>query len=289
MGMVVYIDVVFLLNALLDGLLLYFTGYLAGAERKPARLLLASCAGGLYAALAFVPPADVLTAWPLRLPAAAGLVLLAYGRAGKYRRLLLVFLGLSCLLAGAVIACGAAVSLDLYRGGAYLLPVGLGVLVPAAAGCFGLLIWFGRGQLRHQVEGTLAEGVLELAGARVPFRALRDSGNTLCDPLTGAPVLVMEGAFLAPFLPEAVRECLSPPRLARPEEALETLRALCPAAQARLLPYRSVGTCAGMLLLCTAAQARIGAYRAEKLPVALSPTAVSESKEYDALWGGPVV
>ena len=34
MNVVIYLDSVFVLNSLLDGLLLYFTGYLAGVERK---------------------------------------------------------------------------------------------------------------------------------------------------------------------------------------------------------------------------------------------------------------
>ncbi len=48
--MVVYIDCVFLLNSLMDGLLLYFTGYLAGIERKILRLLFGALLGGIYAA-----------------------------------------------------------------------------------------------------------------------------------------------------------------------------------------------------------------------------------------------
>ena len=68
----------------------------------------------------------------------------------------------------------------------------------------------------------------------------------------------------------------------------EPLAALEQKPQLRLLPYRSVGTSAGMLLVYTARHAEIGNYRREKLAVALSPTPVSEGKEFDALWGGPV-
>lgn len=287
--MVVYIDVVFMLNSLLDGLLLYFTGYLSGAERKMLRLVPASLAGGLYAALVFTPAGAVVVFWPIKLLAGAGLVWLCYGWGEKYIRLLLVFLGLSCLLAGAVIACGFFCSMDLYYGGAYLLPVGMQVLLPGAAVCFGAMVIFGRGRLRHQVEGTLVEGAFELKGQTVHFRALRDSGNALCDPLTGAPVLVVEGAFFAAFLPEHLRGYFARPNLDRPEETLEELRAACPELSVRLLPYRSVGTCMGMLLICTVMGATVGKYRADKLAVALSPTPVSEQKEYDALWGGPVI
>lgn len=287
--MVVYIDVVFLLNSLLDGLLLYFTGYLSGAERKIQRLLPAALVGGLYAALVFTSLGAVLTFLPVKLLVAMGLVWLGYGRGERYVRLLLVFLALSCLLAGTVIACSFFCAMDLYYGGAYLLPVGMKILLPGAAICFGLMAFFGRGRLRHQVEGTLVDGTFELKGQTVHFRALCDSGNTLCDPLTGAPVLVMEGAFLAAFLPEQLRGYLEERDLSRPEHVLEQMRAVCPELGARLLPYRSVGTSTGLLLLCTVLEATVGKYKTEKLAVALSPTPVSVQKEYDALWGGPVI
>ena len=73
-----------------------------------------------------------------------------------------------------------------------------------------------------------------------------------------------------------------------PEGAITLRDCLLYTSPLRLLAYRSVGTASGLPLACTAKNARIGAYRMPRLTVALSPTPVSEQKEYDALWGGPV-
>lgn len=287
-GMVVYIDSVFLLNALLDGLLLYFTGYLAGIERRIGRILLSALCGGAYAAALFFPFGAVLS-WPLvKLLVGAALVWLAYGTE-HFWRLCLLFLGISCVLAGVAVACGSLVQMNLYRSGAYLLPVSFPVLLASSAACFGALFLFSRGSLHHRVCGEIVEGECRLNGQRLHLRILRDSGNTLCDPLTGAPVLVVEGCLLERFWPEPVRGYLAGEGLLHPEQTLSALSEVAdPLPALRLLPYRSVGMAEGLLLLCPAFQARIGAYRVEQLMLALSPTPVSEQKEYDALWGGPV-
>ena len=286
--MVIYIDSVFLLNALLDGLLLYFTGYLAGAERKFYRLLPTAALGGFYAAAVFFPWGVFLGWPPCKLLFGGLLVLLCYGWGECFWRLCLVFFALSCVLAGSVIACGFWMHTQYYVRGAYLLPVQFGLLFCSAALCFGALWLFSRGRLHHAVLGELTEAECEIMGTRVHLRVLRDSGNTLCDPLTGAPVLVAEGTRFASSWPEAARPYLAQPFLERPEEALEALRCVENAPKLRLLPFRSVGTASGLLLGYTAEHVRIGCWKAERVTVALSPTPVSEGQEYDALWGGPV-
>lgn len=191
--MVIYIDSVFLLNALLDGLLLYFTGYLAGAERKFYRLLPTAALGGFYAAAVFFPWGVFLGWPPCKLLFGGLLVLLCYGWGECFWRLCLVFFALSCVLAGSVIACGFWMQTQYYVRGAYLLPVQFGLLFCSAALCFGALWLFSRGRLHHAVLGELTEAECEIMGTRVHLRVLRDSGNTLCDPLTGAPVLWRRG------------------------------------------------------------------------------------------------
>lgn len=287
MEMVVYIDAVFALNSLLDGLLLYFTGYLAGVERKNCRLLLAALLGGVYAAASFFPVGGLLGAPPGKVLCGAALVLLAYGGGDRFGRLCLVFLGLSCALAGVVVACGSLLHTELYHRGAYLLPVRFPLLLCSAAMCFGTMYLFSRGSLRHRVEGTLTEAVFEVCGKGAHLRVLCDTGNTLCDEVTGAPVLVAEASCLSYLWPEQVRPYLSAESLSHPEQVLAAL-ATEDAPHLRLLAYRSVGTSAGLLPAFTAEHAQIGNYRTQRLTVALSPTPVSEQKEYDALWGGPV-
>ena len=288
MELVVYIDSVFALNSLIDGLLLYFTGYLAGAERKFCRLIPAAILGGVYAAAVFFPVGSLLGTLPGKALCGAALIFLTYGGQGRFGRLLAVFFGLSCALAGSVTACGCLLRAELYHQGAYLLPMRFPLLLCGEALFFGMTACLFRGSLRHRIEGTLTQADFEICGKRAHLRVLCDTGNTLCDDVTGAPVLVAEAACLASVWPEALRGCLTAARLSDPEQALMQTAAVPGAPPFRLLAYRSVGTAAGLLLACTAENAMVGGYRTQRLTVALSPTPVSEGKEYDALWGGKV-
>ena len=58
--MVVYLDRVFLLNLLVDYLLLLAAAQLSGRMLRRLRLLLCAAGGGIYAALTFLPGCAVL-------------------------------------------------------------------------------------------------------------------------------------------------------------------------------------------------------------------------------------
>ena len=85
---VIYIDSVFVLNALMDYLLLLCAARLAGLPLRRKRYALAALAGGAYAAAVFLPGLGFLAEAPvlpcvLFLLAAFGCVALAYGIGGR--------------------------------------------------------------------------------------------------------------------------------------------------------------------------------------------------------------
>lgn len=80
-----------------------------------------------------------------------------------------------------------------------------GILI-AAALCYGVLsLVLGRQFTHTRTGGELQELTLTRQGRSVKLLALRDTGNTLQDPLTGRPVVVVEGEKLRPLLPELPR------------------------------------------------------------------------------------
>ena len=71
---VIYVDTLFLLNALVDYLLLLASARLAGEPLSRPRFLLGAALGGLYAAGIFLPGLGFLARPPCRLAAAAVMV-----------------------------------------------------------------------------------------------------------------------------------------------------------------------------------------------------------------------
>ena len=83
---VVYLDSVFLFNALLDYLLFLSTARLAGIPLRRRRYLLCGVLGGLYAAAVFLPGGGFLTETLVKAGVGLLLALIAFGRETHFLR-----------------------------------------------------------------------------------------------------------------------------------------------------------------------------------------------------------
>ena len=140
-----------------------------------------------------------------------------------------------------------------------------------------------RGGARHALAGELVPCAVQRAGKGVRLQALLDSGHTLTDLATGAPVLIAEAAALEELWTPAEARVLT--QLGE-RGAPWCLSHLEEPGGFRLLPYRAVGVEQGMLLCFTADSAAVGGKNLGPTTVALSPTAVSSEGGYAALWSG---
>lgn len=280
--MVVYLDRVFLMNLLVDYLLLLSAAQLSGRMLRRLRLLVCAAGGGVYAALTFLPGCAFLCTPLCQLAAGVGMALCAYrGR----RKPALLFLLLSGGLAGFVLAlglwAGSPVGLlcRVYRG-----EVSWPLLLGAALGFYVLLrLLLGQGA-RHG-GGELLKITISVCGRKQTVTALHDTGNTLRDPVSGRPALVLERGAAEALWPPEVAEVLASPL--PPEEKMARLHRQGAAVTFSLLPFRSVGTPAGLLLAARSDYIEVNGRRYPRTPVALSEHPVSDGGGYHALWSDP--
>ena len=282
---VVYIDSVFVLNAVMDYLLCLVTARLAGIPLRRPRYVLAALAGGGYAAAVFLPGGEFLASSPIKLAAGVLIALIAYGGEERLARLTLLLFGLSCAMAGCVLALGllAGSALPAERG-IFYTDVDLKVLLIAAGAVEIVLTVVFRAAARHGIRGELLPVRLSVGGGTVTLTALHDSGNSLREPGSGLPVLVTAPGALDGVFPKEVRQLLTPESLRQPAELMEPLVRAAPWLHPRLLPYHAVGTGAGLLLVIRTDWVEICGRRCAAVPAALSPTALGNG--YTALWGG---
>ena len=194
--MVIYADVLLVINWWIDFLLLLGVRRALGCGGSNRRLILGALVGAASSFVLFLPPLPLLLSLTVKLGTAAFMVLVAFRHRtwrDFVRRLLLLF-GLSAGLAG---VCGA-----LYF---YLAPRGFYV--------FNGVVYYGAPPLLlvgltvvGYVILTVAEKLLRRrAPARMTYRVhlhgpqkqtvctcLYDSGNHLVEPFSGRPVLVVE-------------------------------------------------------------------------------------------------
>lgn len=284
---VVYIDSVFVLNAVMDYLLLLASARLAGLPLRRGRYFLAALAGGAYAAAVFLPGCGFLAAMPVKLAAGVLLGLIAYGGEERLLRLLLLFFSVSCAMAGCVLGLGLLTESGIpVVNGIFYTNVDAKVLVIASAAAYVVLTVVFRTAAKHGAEGRLLPVRVCIGGRTVELTALWDSGNSLREPGGSRPALVTAPGGLDAVLPREIRSLLTPQALQAPEALLEPLRRAAPSLRPRLLPYHAVGTPGGLLLAIRTDWTEIAGKPYPGLTAALSPTALGTG--YTALWGGAV-
>lgn len=282
---VVYIDSLFLLNLVVNYLLLLSAARLAGEVIRRLRLGLGAALGAFYAAAVFFPGMGFLLHPLCKLGAAVLMLLCAFGGSRRLIRLTLVFFGVSAAFGGGIFALellgGRGLSL---KNGIFYSAMDLRLILLSAAACYVVLTFVFRRTAKH-VGPTreLVPAVLTMEGRRVALTALVDTGNTLTDPVTNRPVMVAEGEKLIRLFPEG--EAPAAEDLADPVAAMERLSNSASRGRYRLLPYQAVGVECGMLLALRLDGARVGETDYGGILVALSPNRLSDGGGYSALIG----
>ena len=278
--MTVYADVLFLVNAAVDYLLLRVGAKLCAYPLSRRRALLAAAFGGLFAVSQLAPIPFLHTVWCKALSFLA-MAAIAFGVRKRALRPAALTLLCSAALAGVFLLLVRVFSVPMMilRGTVYY-PVTAKVLILVSGLCYALCALCFAGALRHGA-GEIIPLRLALGGRIVEVPSLYDTGNSLRDPLSGKGVVVLSPACFAELvgLPQAAIP-------ADPVGALGVLSAHLPESAARLIPYRAVGA-SGMLpaISCTA---QLGKKRKPvKVLAARSPAPMAEGG-YEALIGGTV-
>ena len=262
---IIWVDLCFAINFAADYLICLLSMRLCSVPLRRGRCALAAAFGALWAVAAaaglsfFSSPAG-------KLLGAAALCLCAFFGRREFARLCAAFLALSAALSGAVWA------LSLRSGGA---PVFSPRLLVFGFSLFWALFEFPLRGVLQKREREILTVELSFLGRSASFRALVDTGNSLCDPVSGAHVMVVSPAALRAVLGDLYPLFLLP-------DAAETLSAAsCLDAlrgKLRLVPYSAVGA-RGLLVAFRPDSLTVGGEERKDLLVALSLSASGEGHE----------
>ena len=252
--MVVYLDVVMLLNFLVDLLLLLGTNRLAGFPAAGRRCVLAAGLGAVYSGAYLLPRFYFLgnTLWRMVCLSLMAAIAFGWDRSGLRRGM--VFVLLSMALGGIAIGMGEG---------------RFDRLILSAAGVW-LLCRAGMGDTLGQ---TYIPVIIREEERTLRFVSLKDTGNTLRDPITGEQVIVL-GA-------DAAQDLTGLP----PEAFFNPMETMVAHPGFRLIPYHAVGQPGGMLLAKRYADVQIGDSRGKAL-IAFAPEIIDRAGNYQALTGG---
>lgn len=254
-----YRGLVVLLDFLVNFLLLLGTNRLRHSPLKPGRCALGAAVGGLHCAMCLSPGFSFLGSLLWRAVCICGICCVAFGMERESVLRGVIFLFLTLALGGISNAVG--------KGGA----------ITIAAGAVGLFILCIIGARENGQMGRKIPVVIQNRNVIKKITALHDTGNTLKDPVTGQPVLVLDGTLAWELAGLTMEQLLTP---------IETM-ASAPVSGLRLIPYRSVGCSCGMMLALNMDKVMINGARSGNL-VAFAPQTIGSSGTYQALSGGIV-
>lgn len=257
--MTVYPNLIVLLNFLVDFLLLLGASCLCGYPAQMGKAALGALTGAVYTGLCLLPSFRFLANGGWRLVSLSLMAMLAYGCCRSALRRGAVFLFLCLAMGGLAMLLGRG---DLYS-----------MLLCALILCLLCILGFRGGARPHQYVPV----VIRHGDACVNLTALVDTGNTLCDPVSGRPVLVADDGTGEALLG------LSQQQLSDP---VQTLTA-CRIPGLRLIPYCAVGQPSGLLLGLKVDRLTVNGKISDSL-VAFAPQRLGRGEDYQALAGGMV-
>ncbi|MDR1208945.1 MAG: sigma-E processing peptidase SpoIIGA [Clostridiales bacterium] len=282
----VYADVFFAVSFLMDYFVLWVAGRLARARTKKRQIAFGALAGSLPGtAMLFVPAFG-------RLVGVAGTALLFAAAVVAFEPRTIKD---CCRLTGTVYLCafaaGGAAFAAYYATGGRLMSALARVnplhLAAGAALFWGAAAVVATGNRAGLAERRTARISIFWGAGRADLTALVDTGSTLREPISGAPVVAAEFSAIAPLLPEGARRLFDEHKQDDLSAILTYTSGTRFAGRLRMIPFASVGRQNGVLLGFRPDRAEIDAdgvrYSVSDLAVGILDFRLDANGAYQAL------
>ncbi|MBQ3405039.1 MAG: sigma-E processing peptidase SpoIIGA [Oscillospiraceae bacterium] len=264
--MTVYLDSYFLINLTIDYLSLYCAGLLCGTYARRARLLLSALTGALYSCAALLISHPLTAGIQTKALSVLLMIVIGFGFRQELPRLCTAFFVISFLLGGICSALGIDRTLP--------------IMLISTSVAVGVKSMFS-GSMRGAAAGGYSDITIINGDRCVKLRALRDTGATIKDPVTGMGVLIVSPEAVSALFEKRAANILTHCDPADPAAAICSLTAL--GLRFRLIPYRAVGVDRGLLLAFKPEKIVVDKRTRENLIIALSPNQISDNGAYSAL------
>lgn len=299
--MVVYLDIILLLNLAIDTLLLWFTAYFRKERVVWWRMIAAALFGCSYLVFFFFPAFSSMYQWSVKLLFSILMLWIVFGnrRLLSFAQNLIIFYFVAFVFGGGVFGLQyfLAPQNEIVNGLVVTHNDGFGVgfkptLAIVAVG-FTLVFFLGKKSYKaiqepRRIETFLVDVVVTIAKEKVICRGLVDTGNQLHEPITRLPVMIIESRMLAHLLP--------PSLLRQTDENGGVWEKLDGSwddlpiewqSRVRLIPYRSVSRGMDFLLAIKPDHVLVVQeglrYETEKVLIGLNPIPLSADGKYQAI------
>ncbi|MFD2672306.1 sigma-E processing peptidase SpoIIGA [Marinicrinis sediminis] len=249
--MVIYADIVFLTNVLIDTITLSMTAWMQKLKIKPVRIGLASCLGALYVVMMFVPALSALYTLAVKGLFSVCMLWMAFGfhSLQSFLRNFMAFYMVNFVAAGGIFGLYyMSQSHKELLNGIWFTSSGGGTesihmsLITVMVLLVVLLVLYRRllqaTDKKQKLTHLVSDVTIHIGPHAFTCKGLVDTGNRLYDPLTSTPVMIVEWSVIEEICTDAIRRGIQEGQQAL-FDALED-EEFAYREKLRFVPYRGV-------------------------------------------------
>ncbi|WP_416197835.1 MAG: sigma-E processing peptidase SpoIIGA [Sporanaerobacter sp.] len=251
----IYVEYLLLENVIINYIILYAVKAVSRTDSKKIRLFIAACVGSLYTLVIFFPSLNFMTKFSVKFSISILIIILAFNpeKFSSFIRLLAIFYTTSFVFAGATLGLFYIFNsnLSLKNGAFYIQDFSVEFLILGISLSFILVKYiFEFLQIRLNKKNILTNVIINLNEKKAEIVALVDTGNSLKEPISQNPVIIVEFHAIKELLPKKVQDVF----IANKELNLDldtisnVMVEVNNEIKLRVIPFKSIGKEYGILL-----------------------------------------
>ncbi len=284
--MVVYIDIIFIENLIMNYAILYTTFFIKKIKVSKIRILISAIIGAIYTIIIFVPKIGKFNNIISKILLSCAMIRVIHKerRLKKFIELLLMFYLTSFTIGGLAFAISFLKHGQIYSYNNSLIiefPV-FSSIVALFIGIFLIKNVFKNIKNLIKKDDIFYQLEIYIEKKKSSINAILDTGNMLKDPITKAPVIIVNKNSIKNILPQ---ELLYNIETILGGDCLGKLNNEKIAKRITIIPYTSLGNENGMILGVKPDKIKIEGKVIKNVVIGVYDKELSKRKKYDALFG----
>lgn len=241
LNLTIYVDVLFLLNMMVDYIVLSSSAIISGRESIRPRMLAAAAAGALYSVIIFFPQLELLNIIIFKLIASVIILLIAFKFINIYAfiKIFVIYYVINMIYGGGMYAFYHFTSMGSKMNasnGVYYIDLPLWSVILLTFLFYFLIKFFTKITNSRSTKQQIRTLNIYFCKTHVTVNALFDTGNTLYDPISLLPVMLVE----ANALQGKISETLLREVRAGNTDDLVLMHKLHPDLKLRVVPFKDI-------------------------------------------------
>ncbi|MFI3227330.1 MAG: sigma-E processing peptidase SpoIIGA [Clostridia bacterium] len=235
--MVVYLDILFFINLIMNYIILIVTSVFGGIYSSRIRIFISAFFGAVYAVVAFFW--DFQANFLLKILFGIFMVLVAFGKRNLLRVSALFFM-VAFMFAGGIIAIFYLSKNPSYMmlNGIPYIEININLLISTFILCYISLCFAHKGLGKNKIiSSNITEIYIKIGDKQAKISTFIDTGNDLHDIITRKPIIIVEADTLRNILPQHMHFILTQ----KPIDALEFCSGIENNLKIRLVNYKTIG------------------------------------------------